>query len=99
MGKKDENSVLDDYEKLKNEIIRDKVNDIFRNHPKDYIAKMEELGFETDDKKFAKQTARQWGESKLDTPFTRVELHQGVMDSPDLDSDIFNGVRVRELPF
>ena len=35
MGKKDENSVLDDYEKLKNEIIRDKVNDIFRNHPKD----------------------------------------------------------------
>ena len=60
---------------------------------------MEELGFETDDKKFAKQTARQWGESKLDTPFTRVELHQGVMDSPDLDSDIFNGVRVRELPF
>ena len=46
MGKKDKNSVLDDYEKLKNEIIRDKVNDIFRNHPKDYIAKMEEFGFE-----------------------------------------------------
>jgi len=46
MRKKDKNSVLDDYEKLKNEIIRDKVNDIFRNHSKDYIAKMEELGFE-----------------------------------------------------
>jgi len=46
MGKKDKKSVLDDYEKLKNELIRDKVNDIFRNHPKDYIAKMEELGFE-----------------------------------------------------
>jgi hypothetical protein len=46
MGKKDKDSVLDDYEKLKNEIIRDKVNEIFRNHPKDYIAKMEELGFE-----------------------------------------------------
>jgi len=45
MGKKDKNSALDDYEKIKNEIIRDKVNDIFRNHPKDYIAKMEELGF------------------------------------------------------
>jgi len=45
MGKKDKDSVLDDYEKIKNEIIRDKVNDIFRNHPKDYIAKMEELGF------------------------------------------------------
>lgn len=47
MGKKkDKDSVLDDYEKLTNEIIRDKVNDIFRNHPKDYITKMEELGFE-----------------------------------------------------
>jgi len=57
------------------------------------------LMVETDDEKFAKQTARQWGESKLDTPFERVELHQGVLDSPDLNSDIFNGVRVWELPF
>ena len=46
MGKKDKDSVLDDYEKLKNEVIRDKVDEIFRNHPKDYIAKMKELGFE-----------------------------------------------------
>lgn len=46
MGKKDKDSVFDGYEKLKNEIIRDKVGDIFRKHPKDYIAKMEELGFE-----------------------------------------------------
>jgi len=46
MSKKDKDSVLDDYEKLKNKIIRDKMNEIFRNHPKDYIAKMEELGFE-----------------------------------------------------
>ena len=46
MGKKDKDSVLDDYEKLKTEITRDKVNEIFRSHPKDYIAKMEELGFE-----------------------------------------------------
>jgi len=45
MGKKDKGSILGDYEKLKNEIIRDKVNEIFRNHPKDYVAKMEELGF------------------------------------------------------
>lgn len=46
MGKKDKDSVLDDYEKVKRENIRDKVNEIFRNHPKDFIAKMEELGFE-----------------------------------------------------
>lgn len=46
MSKKDKDSVLDDYGKLKNEIIFDKVSEIFRKHPKDYIAKMEELGFE-----------------------------------------------------
>jgi hypothetical protein len=46
MGKKYKDSILDDYAKLKNEIIRDKVNEIFRNQPKDHIAKMEELGFE-----------------------------------------------------
>lgn len=46
MSKKNKDAVLGDYEKLKNEIIRDRVNDLFRNHPKDYIAKMEELGFE-----------------------------------------------------
>ena len=46
MSKKDKKPVLDDYVKLKNEILRDKVNGIFRNHPQDYIAKMKELGFE-----------------------------------------------------
>ena len=57
------------------------------------------LMVETDDEKFARQTALRWGESKLDSPFARVELHQGVLDSPDIDSEIFNGVRVWELPF
>jgi len=46
MGKKYKDPVLNDYKKLKNEIIHDKVSEIFRNHPKDYIAKMEEIGFE-----------------------------------------------------
>lgn len=45
MGKKDKDPALNDYEKLKNEIIRDKVKEIFRNHPKEYISKLEELGF------------------------------------------------------
>jgi hypothetical protein len=45
MTRKDKDSVLDDYDKLKNEIVRDRVNEIFRNYPKDYIAKMEEIGF------------------------------------------------------
>ena len=46
MAKKDKDSVLDGYKKLKNEIIYDKISEIFRNHPDNYIAKMEEIGFE-----------------------------------------------------
>ena len=45
MSKKDKKLVLDDYEKLKREIVFDKVDEIFRNHPNDYIAEMEALGF------------------------------------------------------
>jgi hypothetical protein len=45
MGKKDKDSVLDEYGKAKIEIIHEKVKEIFRDHPKDYIAKLEELGF------------------------------------------------------
>jgi len=45
MSKKEKDSILDEFEKLKNEIIRDKVSNIFRKHPKDYIAKLDELGF------------------------------------------------------
>ncbi|MCF8146120.1 MAG: hypothetical protein K9N21_19610 [Deltaproteobacteria bacterium] len=46
MGKKTKDSILDDYEKLKNEILRDKVDEIFRTYPEDYVSKLEELGFE-----------------------------------------------------
>ena len=47
MGKKEKDSVLDDYEKLKNEIVREKVNEIFLAH-RDHgerIKKLEEIGF------------------------------------------------------
>ncbi len=46
MGKKKANNpVLEDYERLQSEIIRDKVSEIFRAHPRDHVAEMEKLGF------------------------------------------------------
>ncbi len=45
MGKKEKDPVLDDYEELKNEILQDKVDEIFRKYPRDYIAKLEDIGF------------------------------------------------------
>jgi hypothetical protein len=63
MKKKKKNSPLDDYEKLKNEIVRDRANDIFRNHPKDWAAKLEDFGFtwfddEDDTEEIEEQSAR-----------------------------------------
>jgi len=63
MSKIDKDSDFDDYEKLKNETIRDRVNEIFRNYPKDYIAKLEEIGFkyfedDEDSEKFEETNAK-----------------------------------------
>lgn len=63
MSKKDKDSIIDKYKKLKNELIREKVNDIFREHPKDYISKLEDMGFtyfddEDDDEEIEEQKAK-----------------------------------------
>ena len=46
MNKKDKDNPLDDYEKLKDEIIIDQVNEIFRTRPENYISALERIGFE-----------------------------------------------------
>jgi len=45
MRKKDKDDILKDYQRLKNEIIRDKVNEIFRTQPDNYISGLEKIGF------------------------------------------------------
>lgn len=46
MDKKDKDNPLDDYEKLKDEIIIDQVNEIFRTRPENYVSALERIGFE-----------------------------------------------------
>jgi hypothetical protein len=45
MKKKEKDDILNDYQKLKNEIIRDKVDEIFRTQPDNYISALEKIGF------------------------------------------------------
>jgi hypothetical protein len=45
MKKKDKDKIKNDFSKLKSEIIRDKVDDIFRTQPDNHIAALEEIGF------------------------------------------------------
>lgn len=46
MSKKKKEPIIKDYEKLRDEIVIDKVNEIFRTQPDNYIAALEEIGFE-----------------------------------------------------
>ena len=46
MSKKKKGPIIKDYKKLKDEMIFDKVNEIFRTQPDNYIAALEEIGFE-----------------------------------------------------
>ncbi len=46
MSKKKKYPVIKGYEKLRDEIVIDKVNEIFRIQPDNYIAALEEIGFE-----------------------------------------------------
>jgi len=55
--------VLENYERLQSEIIRDKVSEIFRAHPRDPFAEMEKLGFthcedDTEDEEKEERNAR-----------------------------------------
>jgi hypothetical protein len=43
---KKKNNPLDDFQKIKNEMAVDAVNEVFRNHPDNYISKLEEIGFQ-----------------------------------------------------
>jgi len=45
-GKKDKDRFADEFEKLENERISDKVKEIFRTQPDNYIAALEDIGFE-----------------------------------------------------
>jgi len=46
MKKKDKNDTIEDYKKIDDEVIFDKVNEIFRSRPDDYIDALERIGFE-----------------------------------------------------
>jgi hypothetical protein len=45
MTKKIKKDILEDFQRLRNEMLRDKVNEIFRTRPGNYVAAMEEFGF------------------------------------------------------
>jgi hypothetical protein len=46
MTKKNKKTKIKNYNEVDDEILFEDVNEVFRNHPEDYISKLEDLGFE-----------------------------------------------------
>jgi hypothetical protein len=76
MGKRDKDDTLEDYKKLTDEIIIEKVNEIFRSLPDNYIAALEEIGFkfhgEEDDEDIEERSAKP--NVAVELPFLGAEI-------------------------
>ncbi len=97
---KDKDSAAVAYEKLKNEIIRDQVDQIFRDHPDDHIAKLEEIGFtyydddEDDDEELEEQNAVAENQRQHDL----VAYFEGEKDLSDKILAAYLGEKAEENP-
>jgi hypothetical protein len=98
MGKKDKGDTLDDFKKLKDEIIIDKVNDIFRSRPDNYIAALEEIGFEYHEETDEEETEERNAKPKNKNQRKLVTYFEGVEDASETIFVIFLTERYAKHP-
>jgi hypothetical protein len=99
MGKKDKTGILDEYMKLKDEIIFDKVNDVFRSKPKNFIQALDEIGFEyredeVDEEEMEERIAKPGNQNQQDL----VAYFEGEQDVSESIMAIFLAERNAEHP-
>ncbi len=98
MSKNKKDPVIEEYKKLKDEIIFDKVDEIFRTQPDNYISALEEIGFkyyEDDDYEEAEEAkARPKNQNQKDL----VAYFQGEIKLTDEIFQIFLEERDAENP-
>ena len=88
MAKKGKKSVLDGNEKLRYETNRDRIKGIFRKHPRDYVAKMEEIGFEYfEDDEDEEEIEERQGKPQNQRQIELVDYFEG---RKELSEQIFN---------
>jgi len=99
MRKKDKTGILDDYQKLKDEIIFDKVNDVFRSKPKNFIPALNEIGFEYrdddfDEEEIEERIAKPENQNQKDL----VAFFEGKKDVSESIMEMFLAERNAEYP-
>jgi hypothetical protein len=98
MGKKGKDKIIDDYQKLRNEMIIDRVNEIFRSQPENYIAALKELGFEyyedEDEEEIEEKKAKPENRNQIDL----VAYFEGKRDLSEAILTAFLAEREAEEP-
>jgi len=98
MGKKKKDSVIEEYEKIKNEIIIEKVDKVFRTQPDNYISALEEIGFkyyeDDDDEEMEEINAKPENQNQKDI----IAYFQGEKELSDRILQIFLEERDAENP-
>jgi hypothetical protein len=98
MGKKDKDDTLDDYKKLKDEIIIDKVNEIFRSRPDNYIAALEEIGFECHEEDDEEEIEERKAKPKNKNQRKLVTYFEGEEDASEMIFATFLTERYAKRP-
>lgn len=98
MGKKDKGDTLDDYKKLKDEIIIDKVNEIFRSRSDHYIVAMEEIGFEYHEEDDEEAIEERKAKPKNKNQRKLVTYFEGEQDSSEMIFATFLTERYAKRP-
>ena len=98
MSKKKKDKTIEDYKKLKNEIIIEKVDEIFRTQPDNYISALEEIGFtyveDDDDEEIEEVNAKPENQNQKDL----VAFFKGEIELSDSILQIFLEERDAENP-
>lgn len=96
MAKKNKNSIQDDYLKLKSEMLFDKVEEIFKTQPKNYISALEEIGFKYYEEEDAEEIEERNAEPKNRNERDLVAYFEGKQSCTDRILKKYLTERVRE---
>lgn len=99
MKKDNKDKILNEFRKLKNEMVRAKVDEVFRKQPKDYISGLEEIGFkyyedEIDPEEMEEKNASAENQDQQ----ALVDFFNGKQDCSEEILEIFSRVRDSENP-
>jgi hypothetical protein len=98
-NKKPDDSVLDDFEEIEDEIIRDKVREIFRDNPNNPMEALEDIGFTWyDDDYPSEEDEENSAGPENQNQEDLVEFFQGVEEPSDVILETFLAEKASDTP-